>query len=719
MPLFLKGKSLGKFGIELIFIVLLILLCLFLFWLRSLHLDRLSLWMDEGFYVLAAQQILHYGYPLYPSGHTLFKGILYSYLLAFFGWLFGPGALTFRLISVVASVLVLPLFYLLARKIVSPALAFIGTVILAFSSWETEYARVAIYFSLLQLIYLACLYFFHLTYLEGKKKYLWLTVILFILAPHIHQLAMGTFFSFLALFFIFGFRRFFRRDVIWPMIIISASYLLLQLHELFFWKVGYVYEKEPGTLKEGLNYFFQGFTFAYFREILLSFPRMGLLVLVSFFLYLGLRLVRHFLDSGEKIFLDRWFFYLINFLLPLVFFGFFRTHVQPRYLFQLHPLLVLLFLVAIREISKAILDLFLEPFSIRAKPWFQKLLVALICFIFIILLSDQVSWSTTQRIVNRDYKDRITTDIIFRSGRTEHYDHQGIGRYVQHYLQPEDIVVAMHMVFQYIYGGGKVDYWLWTGGPGTWDAWEKTAEGWKDVYVGARWINSLDALQKLIAERGERRLWLVATPSLYKQDHINQEVANYILSQKERLVFRGRDGLSGVYLWVRPSEEQPARKPIWEAEWLPASLGKIKFDPAASRGSYLHFSKSQAVQMKKNIPWKNDLPPGEYNLRVALRTEPEEKGQGGSYLEINLRMKKTNLLIFSKIIRSKDLPPGGDWRIFSSKVNLPQAEELWLSLSFQGEKAIDWDYLDFEPLDSQFEIQGKRKDGKGGKSETS
>lgn len=719
MPLFLKGKSLGKFGIESLFIVLLILLCLFVFWLRSLHLDRLSLWMDEGFYVLAAQQILHYGYPLYPSGHTLFKGILYSYLLAFFGWLFGPGALTFRLISVVASVLVLPLFYLLARKIVSPALAFIGTVILAFSSWETEYARVAIYFSLLQLIYLACLYFFHLTYLEEKKKYLWLTVILFILAPHIHQLAMGTFFSFLALFFIFGFRRFFRRDVIWPVIIISASYLLLQLHELFFWKVGYVYEKEPGTLKEGLNYFFQGFTLAYFREILLSFPRMGLLVLVSFFLYLGLRLARRFLDSGEKIFLDRWFFYLINFLLPLVFFGFFRTHVQPRYLFQLHPLLVLLFLVAIREISKAILDLFLEPFSIRAKPWFQKLLVALICFIFIILLSDQVSWSTTQRIVNRDYKDRITTDIIFRSGRTEHYDYQGIGRYVQHYLQPEDIVVAMHMVFQYIYGGGKVDYWLWTGGPGTWDAWEKTAEGWKDVYVGARWINSLDALQKLIAERGERRLWLVATPSLYKQDHINQEVASYILSQKERLVFRGRDGLSGVYLWVRPSEEQPARKPIWEAEWLPASLGKIKFDPAASRGSYLHFSKSQAVQMKKNIPWKNDLPPGEYNLRVALRTEPEEKGQGESYLEINLRMKKTNLLIFSKIIRSKDLPPEGEWRIFSSKVNLPQAEELWLSLSFQGEKAIDWDYLDFEPLDSQFEIQGQRKDGKGGKSETS
>ncbi len=714
MPLFLRGKWPGKLRIDLIF---LIFLCFLVFRLRSLYLDRLSLWMDEGFYVLAAQQILHHGYPILPSGHILFKGIFYSYLLAFFGWLFDPNVLTFRLISVVASVLVLPLFYLLAKKIVNPALAFLGTIILAFSSWETEYSRVAIYFSLLQLIYLACLYFFHLTYLEGKKKYLWPTVILFLLAPHIHQLAMGTFFSFLALFFIFGLRRFFRREVLWPAVIISFSYLLLQLHELFFWKVGYVYEKEPATLKEGLNYFFQGFTFAYFREILLSFPRMGLIVFFSFFLYLGLRLGRRYFNSNEKVFLDRWFFFLIIFFLPLVFFGFFRTHIQPRYLFQLHPLLVLLFLVAIQELLKAALDLIFEPFSIKARPGLQKSLGLLLCFPLIILLSDQASWSATQRIINRDYKDPITTDIIFRSGRTEHYDHQGIGNYVKHYLQPQDIVIAMHMVFQYLYGGGKVDYWLWTGGPGTWDAWEKTANGWRDVYVGARWLNCIDDLKKVIAERGQRRLWLVATPSLYRRDHINQDVADFILSQKENLVFRGRDGLSRVYLWTRPSEVPSSRKPIWEAEWLPASLGEIRFDPAASRGSYLHFSRSRIAQTKKNILWKNELPPGRYNLLLSVRTESTEKGDAESYLALSLKMKRTNYLIFSRIIRSNELPPDGNWRIFSSRVDLPQAEEFLLSVSFRGEKAIDWDYLDFVPLASQFEIQSQRKILKGEESE--
>jgi 4-amino-4-deoxy-L-arabinose transferase-like glycosyltransferase len=718
MPLFLKDNKKEYFKLELVFISLLIFLCFFVFFLRIKHLDRLSLWMDEGFYVLAAQQILHHGYPLYPSGHILFKGILYSYLLALAGWLFSPSALTFRMISVIASVLALPLFYLLARKMVSPVLALLGTFILAFSTWETEYARTAIYFSLLQLIYLACLYFFHLTYLEGRKKYFWPTVIFFLLAPHIHQLAMGTFFSFLALFFIFGYRRFFRRDVLWPSALIAASYLLLQLHELFFWKVGYVYEKEPSGLKEGLNYFFQGFTLAYFREILLSFPRMGLIVFLSFFLYLGLRLGRAYFEAQEKIFLDRWLFFFINFLLPLIFFGFFRTHIQPRYLFQLHPLLVLLFLLAVREISRAALDLFLQPFSIRSRFRGQKALIALFSFALILLLSDQASWRATQRIVNRDYKDRIETDVITRSGRTEHYDYQGVGTYVRHYLQPDDIVVTMHMVFQYIYGGGKVDYWLWTGGPGTWDAWEKTEEGWKEVYVGARWLNSLEDLKKLISERGERRLWLVVTPSLYKRDHISQEVADYILAQKDRLVFRGRDALSAVYFWPAEGEESLKKAPAWEAEWLPASLGKIEFEASSSRGAYLHFAKGKGIQSKRNIPWKNELPPGKYNLLLALRTRSGEEGRKSSLLEITLRTRKNNLLVFSRTIRSEDLRPEGRWRIFRSRIDWPQAEELGLSVSFRGEKSIDWDYLDFEPLVPGIESQDIKGDLKGEKSDS-
>lgn len=697
MPFYMRGKELKKIKGEIIFILFLCFLCLFIFYLRSQNLTRLSLWMDEGFYVLAAHQILHHGYPLYPSGHILFKGILYSYLLALFGWLFEPTSYTFRLVSVVASILLLPLFYLLARKMVHPALAFLGTVLLAFSSWETEYSRTAIYFTVLQLVYLACLYFFHLTYLEEKRKYLWPTFLLFLLAPHVHQLAMGTFFSFVALFFIYGFRRFFRRDVTLPMLLIIFSYLLLQLHELLFWKVGYVYEKSSPTLKEGISYFFQGFTLSYFREILLSFPRMGLFVFFSFFLYLGWRTRCKIFETNEQIFLNSWFFLIVNFLFPLIFFGFFRTHVQPRYLFQLHPLLILLFLIAVQETSRAITDVILQPIWSRSKWWLQKSMVLLLSFISLIFLSDQVSWTKTQRIINRDYKDRITTDVITRSGRTEHYDYQGVGTYVRHYLEPQDIVITMHMVFQYIYGGGKVDYWLWTGGPGTWDAWEKTAEGWKDVYVGARWLNSLDELKKVLDQRGDRRVWLVATPSLYRRDHINQEIADFILSQKARLVYRGRDGLSAVYLWDKKEDLALKEKPDWEAEWLPTSFGEIKFDSSASRGCFLRFARCRKGFSKKNLPWEDQFPAGIYLLRLALKTQPEEKNLQPSRLEITLQTKKTNLVILHRIFRSEELPANGNWLIFTFPLHLPPAEEFKLSLSFRGEKAIDWDYLDLEP----------------------
>jgi 4-amino-4-deoxy-L-arabinose transferase-like glycosyltransferase len=170
----------------------LILLCLFTLGLRLRNLDRLSLWMDEGFYVLAAEEILEHGYPLYPSGHILYKGILYGYLLSLVSLIFGFSASSLRAFSVATSVAVIPLFYLFAKKFAGRARPG-GMLLLAFSAWETEYARTVIYFAPLQLIYLAGLYFFYRGFFENRKKDKIAAAIVFFLAPHIHQLAMGLF----------------------------------------------------------------------------------------------------------------------------------------------------------------------------------------------------------------------------------------------------------------------------------------------------------------------------------------------------------------------------------------------------------------------------------------------------------------------------------------------------------------------------------------------
>ncbi len=460
--------------------------------------------------------------------------------------------------------------------------------------------------------------------------------------------------------------------------------------------MGYVYEKEPTTFTQGLSYFFKGFTLDYFRETLSSFPRMGLLVLGGLFLCLGLRSRYHLSHNQEKDYFDRWFLLNVVFFLPLIFFGFFRTHLQPRYLFQLHPLLVLLFLVAAKELSQAAVNLFLTPFWRSHRPVaLQKVLSLAFFLILVFYLSDQVSWKTTQKIVNRDYKDRINTDIITRSGRTEHYDYQGVGSYVGHYAKPDDIIIAMHMVFQYIYGG-KVNYWLWTGGPGTWDAWEKTPEGWKDVYVGASWLNSLAALQDVIANRGERRLWLVTSPSLFRRDHISEEVANFIQSQENHLLFRGRDGMSAVYFWDKLNQKTEARFPCWEAEWLPASIGEIKYDPSASRGCYLRFPARPKLVGPKTFPWPESLSPGKYLLRLTFRNSQSGSSAGDGQLEITFRSRKTRLVIFSDIIRTQELQPEGQWINLVREIAIPGAEGITFTLTYRGDKSIDWDFLDFQ-----------------------
>ena len=674
----------------------LILLCLFTLGLRLRNLDRLSLWMDEGFYVLAAEEILEHGYPLYPSGHILYKGILYGYLLSLVSLIFGFSASSLRAFSVLTSVAVIPLFYLFAKKFAGRAAALAGCVLLAFSAWETEYARTVIYFAPLQLIYLAGLYFFYRGFFENRKKDKIAAAIVFFLAPHIHQLAMGVFFCFAALFLIKGARRFFRKDVLIPIGIVGLSYLAIQVHEIFFWKVGYVYEKAPASLAEALAYFFQSFSLVYFREILRSFPSMGLILFFGVLILLAEYLIRRQKPEAVPAVKDDslagWTYLNLSLIFPLLFFGFFRTHVQPRYLFQLLPLFILLFLVALGRISLALGRLALAPFSSKgASKTGLRIASAAFFIIGIFLFSDQIGWRTTMSIINRDYKDPIRTDVIARSGRTEHHDHRGPGEYVRRYRREGDLVIAMHMVFQYIYGG-PTDDWLWSGGPGTWDAWEQTPEGWKDVYVGARWINSLEGLRKVIEENGNRRVWLVTSPSIDRWDHIHREIASFIRSQADKLVFRGRDATSEVYLFNDPEGRLASGSRTLEAEWIPASFGRIEYDPEASKGSVLHLSGKTAAVRTVSFSLPGTFAPGSY--RLALRIKVDERREQDRILGVAVSPGPRAKDIHSRFYGSRELRRNGMYGTVEDSLVVPRQTGLRIKIIYSGDGELWLDYLD-------------------------
>jgi len=670
-----------------------ILLAVFLAVLLVQNLGALSLWMDEGFHDLAVQGILDHGYPLFPSGHVYYKAILYTYLLSAISAVFGLSAVSLRILSVLAAAGCVPVLFALGRKLFNRWVGLTAAGLFVLSPWVAEYGRAALYFSPVLLFVLLSLYFFYRGFFEEDKRGRILAAVFMLLTPLIHQLGMVVIFAFPALLLVRGLKRFLKRDVILSLSLVTGFYLLIQVQEFFFWKVGYAYEKSGSGLRGMIDYFFSGFSLAYFQEIYRSFPAMSLAVFAGVFICLGLRAARGGEESREgPTDWERWSFLILCLVFPLFFLCFFRTHIQPRYLYELYGVFLLLFAASAFHLSRVLTDFLARPFIPRIKPGL-KAAVAWVLFAGLLLgLSNHIGWARVRAVVNRQYNDDIHTDIIYRAGRPEQEDHENPGLYVRHFLNPDDIVVAIHVVFGYIYAG-RADYWLWTGGPGTWDAWEKTATGWRDFYVGARWLDSLAGLKKVIDDNPGRRVWLIASNSLLRNDHISDSIREFVVSRPDTLVFRGKDGNSAVYLW----NETPARLTgglrTLEAEWLPVRRGEIFYGDGLSKGSGLLFRQGRGESFR--YEFGGDWPAGRY--RMTWTAAADDRRQSDAAVVLNLVMKG------GRKLRSLTLSPNmfqasGRYQEFSADFVLPNESRLVLRGLASGRASLRLDSCDLTRL---------------------
>jgi 4-amino-4-deoxy-L-arabinose transferase-like glycosyltransferase len=665
------------------------------------NLGVLSLWMDEGFHYLAAQGILEHGYPLYPSGHMYWKAILYAYALAAGSLVFGLKAVTLRVVSVLCVAGLIALSYHLGRRYFSRTVGALAAVILAFSVWELEYARLALYFAPLQLFYLTSLYFFYRGFFEDDRRFKVPAVVLFLLTPLIHQLGMGVIFAYPALFLMRGARRFFRKDVLTGFVVIVLFYLGIQIQEYFFWKVGYVYEKTDLSLRGMIGYFFGSFNLDYFKEFFRSFPRMSLSVLAGVFLCLGPVARRR--DGGAvpaepESARSPWPYLNLCFVFPLFFFAFFRTHVQPRYLAQLYPVFVLLFLLAVRAFSRGIVQGLAAPAVGIVKPKAQAVLGGVVFLGLVLALVEGSRPGRLLSVVNRRYGDPITADIITRSGRFEPYDHESVGAYARRNLRPEDVVIAIHVVFQKIYSG-RVDYWLWSGGPGTWDAWEKTADGWKDFYVGARWLNNLEDLRKVVEESPKRRVWLVTSPSLLRKDHINAEIRDYVaVKNADKLAFRGKDGMSEVYVW-NASELTAGGRRALEGEWLPARRGVIVKGAEMSGGEAVAWSETARRADEFTAKIAGTYSAGSYQATVRYRVGPGSSDQNAGRISIvDGRGERLRTIALTAASRPAD---AAGWRTAEAGFSLPRDGNLRILALIPAGCDLMIDYIDVRPKEGE------------------
>ncbi|MDD8014088.1 MAG: glycosyltransferase family 39 protein [Acidobacteriota bacterium] len=695
--------AIGEKKRERLILAGILLYSLFLFFYLLQGLGRLSLWMDEGFHYLAAQGILQHGYPLFPSGHVYYKAILYCYIVSGFAFLFGLNAFSLRLFSVICFAALIPLTYVVAKKFFSRIPALLAAALLSLSAWGIEYARAGLYFAPLQLFYLLGLYVFYLGYFEDRKKYKVWAWILFAMTPLIHQLGVGLCFCLPALLIGRGFKRFMKRDVLSLFLAVGLFYAFIQLHEFFFWKVGYVYERTDTSLRGMIEYFFSGFSFAYFQEFYRSFPAMSLVVLGGIFLYLAYRFAGRSADraSGGPAGAG-WLYVYLNLLFPLLFLGFFRTHVQPRYLVHLYPLFVILCLAALFNLASIVGRALAFPFRPLRKVPVRRAVSLGLFLAMAIFVVEGVGPKQLTSIVGRQYKDRIQTDVLTRSGRFEHYDNQHAGEYVRRFLRKDDLVVAIHVVFQYIYAG-RVDYWLWSGGPGTWDAWEQTPEGWKDFYVGARWINSLDGLQAVIDQNPDRRIWIITSPSIFRTDHISPDIAGFIRGAPEKLVYRAQDGMCEAYLWNDRAGEFTGTRRTFEGEWAQASPGRIDFSDDASKMCALLLDRNSRKAgsapdvFSSRIP--ETFPAGRFSCVVRMKTDGQ--GADGGRLNLAVWSRKRGEKIRALSIAAADFPEAGRYKDFKFDFYLNREDRLELRFAVGGRGRYWLDYVDILPDDGK------------------
>jgi hypothetical protein len=132
-------------------------------------------------------------------------------------------------------------------------------------------------------------------------------------------------------------------------------------------------------------------------------------------------------------------------------------------------------------------------------------------------------------------------------------DHQLPGAYVKRQRAESDIVIAMDWLAQRNYVG-RIDYWLRT------DAFKLQAycrdQKYFDIYTGAQIVATVEELQKIIAERATRRIWII-TASAYTETqlHVTKEMLNFLQSLNQYVVFKGRDEKSLVYLLPDQSQQ--------------------------------------------------------------------------------------------------------------------------------------------------------------------
>jgi len=247
-------------------------------------------------------------------------------------------------------------------------------------------------------------------------------------------------------------------------------------------------------------------------------------------------------DAGTEDRKVKAFFIFIGFVMPLLATGFIKTEwLEYRLNFHLNPLFALIYVFVFAEIFRAARQ-WLNRRQAK-KSW--RLAAPIMIALALVGCCEQIYPWRIYNLLSRNYGDAVD----YRAAPGSHFrlmpDHQAPANYVKQNLAASDIVIVVDWLAQRNYLG-RIDYWLRS------DAFAYQSyyddQKYFDIYTGTPVVASVEALQKIIAERATRRIWIItASPNTETKLHLSAEMLNFLDTLKSNIVFTGRDKKSFVY----------------------------------------------------------------------------------------------------------------------------------------------------------------------------
>jgi len=607
-----------------IFIILLITI-LYAIITRFLNLGRLAYWGDDGMTYISTISVLEHGYPLLPSGNIMFHNIASAYFKSIPILLFGDNEFAHRFLSALSGILIIPLAFLLVKKLTNKYIASVSAIILAINTWQIEFSREARYYSEFQFFYILTIYFFYKGFFEDKRIYKILAVIFIFITTQIVTIGMTLIFLFIPLLIYKGFKKFFKRDIVISLIISSAIVLGEIIHRELFWKVGLSFYT-PGISTDiaspvlrTLSKYFSNYTPFFYKIFSTIYPQTyyifiyGSLFILIYIFFKPLRNPDEYyinIYSSKKIdfkFPFNLFFLYFIFFSNGVFYGFGNMVNQQRYMYHVHPIFIAIFLYICFELSRIFIHYtHLIISKIKARNFnkikkYDKYYVFAILPIFIILTVSLINYINpiqNFKITQRENGDPVNSLFAPSNTYSSHYDPKTPGEYVNLQKNERDIIIANDLLNHYPYIK-QIDYWLWSGNLISWQPYDLKDGIYNDKFFGVPLIRDISDFFKVLNENSNKNVWVITSDSIRKPAHIDSLIFNFLKENNQYKMRTGKDNISSVYLF--PAMENGSRNYLMYSNVEPTSEEIIKVN--LDDGKYI-FSFNEPGNLKYlNYGW--------------------------------------------------------------------------------------------------------------------